>query len=210
VFHATDASGDAILSDTWNYRIETFLVTRELLSSTRARSSHTLSTSVSHCTWKLHSRFFSPREPSFSSQRELSRATVCSNNFRDFLAVARTLWREAINFFYSPILTVTFFFLLPLSLCLPPSFSLSVVRPTAGNLVGRSAVYFLPDFVLQRFLHNSVPRWNRFSRLLHSREVYIHKRRVTQSCRQSRNFLKVPHTKCMTRFLSVSPNLAFS
>lgn len=199
----------AIFSDTWNYRIKTFPVTRELLSPLAlVLLMPSPPTSVSRRTWKLHPRLFSPREkepPPFSSRRELSRATTaCGNNFRDFPAVARALCRETINFFLLPssILAVEFSFS-PLSLFLSLFF---LCRSATSRKFGRSQ-HSLSDFVPQRFHRNSRDETDFF--VYSTREKFTYTKEDARSCRQSRNFLGVPYAKCMTRYFSVSPYLVF-
>jgi len=61
---------NAIFSDTWNYRIETFLATRELLSPLVL----VLQPHLSRCARKLHPHFFSQGSPFSSATRTISRA----------------------------------------------------------------------------------------------------------------------------------------
>lgn len=178
MFLATDASGDAIFSDTWNYRIETFPVTRELLSPL-VLVFLILPGICRAARGKLHPRLFSPRES------PASRATAaCGNNFRDFPAVARALCREAINFFPPiPQSRRTAFSLLS-------SRSLSIVRP--GNLVGRSVA------LLVRLRSSTIPppqlrpAMKQIFSFTPLEGSFTYTKEDAQSCRQSRNFLKVP------------------
>lgn len=126
-----------LFSDTWNYRIETFLVTRKLLLPLSC------SFYIHICrAWKLHPRA-SSRDANY-----FARAAACGNNFPDFPAVARAFCREAINFFSShSLLTVTCRFLPSLSLFLCITFG-HVTRSLCG-------IYLVRNYVLQYFL---VPR----------------------------------------------------